>query len=129
MDFFNKSEELILLNAKNIVVGFSGGVDSTLALVTTMQFLENHNKKACLTAIYVNHQTQSNSDNWQKHCENFCKEHKINFLCKTVEINETGQGYEAAARSARLEIFNSFDEGSVIILGHHLRRSSGNSFF
>jgi len=64
-----------------------------------------------------------------KHCENFCQTHKINFLCKTVEINQTGQGYEAAARSARLEIFNSFDEGSVIILGHHLDDQVETVFF
>ena len=129
MSFFNKPEELILLNAKSVVVGFSGGVDSTLALIATMQFLEKHNKKSCLTAIHVNHQTQSSSATWQKHCENFCNTHKINFLCKTVEINETGQGYEAAARSARLEIFNSFDEGSVIILGHHLDDQVETVFF
>ena len=45
MDFFNKSEQSILLNAENIIVGFSGGVDSTLVLAATNQFLEKHNKK------------------------------------------------------------------------------------
>ena len=69
LDFFNKSEQLILLNAENIVVGFSGGVDSTLALVATKQFLEMHGKKNCLTALHVNNQTQSASRTWQKHCE------------------------------------------------------------
>jgi tRNA(Ile)-lysidine synthetase-like protein len=135
LDFFNKSEQSILLNAKNIVVGFSGGIDSTLALAATNQFLETHGKKNCLTALHINHQTQSASSKWQKHCEIFCKAHDINFLCEVVQINETGQGYEAAARSARLEIFNSLEEESVIILGHHLddqaetifMRSSRNS--
>ena len=64
MDFFNKSEQSILLNAKNIVVGFSGGVDSTLALVATEQFLEKHKKKNNLSALYVDHQTQKDSTHW-----------------------------------------------------------------
>ena len=129
LDFFNKSEQLILLNAENIIVGFSGGVDSTLALVATNQFLEMHGKKNCLTALHVNHQTQSASTAWQKHCEKFCKAHNINFLCKTVQINETGQGYEAAARSARLEIFHALHKESVIILGHHLDDQVETVFF
>ena len=129
MEFFNKSEQSILLNARNIIVGFSGGVDSTLALVATNQFLAANNKKACLTALHVNHQTQSNSDAWHKHCENFCQTHDINFLSKRVKINKTGQGYEAAARSARLKIFDSFDEGSVIVLGHHLDDQVETVFF
>ncbi|MDC3098547.1 tRNA lysidine(34) synthetase TilS [Gammaproteobacteria bacterium] len=129
LDFFNKSEQLILLNAENIVVGFSGGVDSTLALAATNQFLEMHGKKNCLTALHVNHQTQSASTAWQKHCEKFCKAHNINFLCKTVKINETGQGYEAAARSARLEVFHALHKESVIILGHHLDDQVETVFF
>ena len=118
-----------MLNAKNIVVGFSGGIDSTLALAATNQFLETHGKKNCLTALHINHQTQSASSKWQKHCEIFCKAHDINFLCEVVQINETGQGYEAAARSARLEIFNSLEEESVIILGHHLDDQAETIFF
>ncbi len=129
MDFFNKSEQSILLNAKKIVVGFSGGVDSTLALTSTKQFLEKHKNKKDLTALHVNHQTQKDSVNWQKYCESFCKKHQINFLCKTVDIKETGQGFEAAARSARLEIYNSLDVGTVIILGHHLDDQVETVFF
>ena len=83
MDFFNKSEQSILLNANNIVVGFSGGADSTLALAATQQFLEKYGKKSDLTALHVNHQTQNDSINWQQHSESFCKKHKINFLSKT----------------------------------------------
>ena len=96
MSFFNKTEELILLNAKSVVVGFSGGVDSTLALIATMQFLEKHNKKSCLTAIHVNHQTQSSSATWQKHCESFCNAHKINFLCKILNIRIIGKKINGA---------------------------------
>ena len=129
MDFFNKSEQSILLNAKNIVVGFSGGVDSTLALVATEQFLEKHKKKNNLSALYVDHQTQKDSTHWQKHSEKFCKKRCINFLCEKVEIKETGQGYEAAARTARLKIFNSLKETSVIILGHHLDDQVETVFF
>ena len=129
LDFFNKSEQSILLNAEKIVVGFSGGVDSTLALVATNQFLEKHGKKKCLSALHINHQTQSNSSIWQKHCEKFCNAHNINFLCKAVQINETGQGYEAAARSARLKIFHALNKESVIILGHHLDDQVETVFF
>ena len=65
VNFFNKSEQSILLNTEKIIVGFSGGVDSTLVLAATNQFLEAHNKKNCLTALHVNHQTQSNSSGWE----------------------------------------------------------------
>tara|TARA_B000000609_G_scaffold155637_1_gene146934 strand:- start:349 stop:1320 length:972 start_codon:yes stop_codon:yes gene_type:complete len=129
VDFFNKSEQSILLNAENIIVGFSGGVDSTLVLAATNQFLEAHNKKNCLTALHVNHQTQTDSSSWQIHCEKFCKQHNINFSCESVKIKESGQGYEAAARSARLDIFNAFDEATVIILGHHLDDQVETVFF
>ena len=71
VDFFNKSEQSILLNAENIIVGFSGGVDSTLVLAATNQFLEAHNKKNCLTALHVNHQTQSDSSSWEINCEKY----------------------------------------------------------
>ena len=43
MDFFNKIEKDILLAADQVVVGFSGGPDSTLALHETFHLLNELN--------------------------------------------------------------------------------------
>ena len=119
MDFFNKSEQAILLAANNIIVGYSGGADSTLALFATNEFLKSHDQASKLTALYVDHQMQTNSTAWLKHCEAFCGKHNIAFKCQKAEIKQSGQGFEAAARTARQIIFNTYDKNSVIILGHH----------
>ena len=79
MDFFTKSEQEILLEAKNIIVGFSGGADSTLALYATNEFLKSHSAANLLTAIYVDHQAQTSSTDWLNHCESFCATHAIEF--------------------------------------------------
>ena len=88
MDFFNKSEQAILLAAKNIIVGYSGGADSTLALFTTNEFLKSHDQASKLTALYVDHQMQTNSTAWLKHCEAFCGMHNIAFKLSLIHISE-----------------------------------------
>jgi tRNA(Ile)-lysidine synthase len=129
MDFFNKSEQAILLAAKNIIVGYSGGADSTLALFATNEFLKSHDQASKLTALHIDHQMQANSTAWLKHCEAFCGKHNIAFKCQKAEIKQSGQGFEAAARSARQIIFNTYDKNSVIIMGHHMDDQVETVFF
>ena len=129
MDFFNKSEQAILLKAENIIVGFSGGADSTLALYATNEFLKSHDQTSKLTALYVDHQMHTNSTAWLKHCESFCAKQNITFESQKAEINQSGQGFEAAARTARQNIFNAYDKNSVIILGHHMDDQVETVFF
>ncbi len=129
MDFFNKSEQAILLKAKNIVVGFSGGADSTLALFATNEFLKSHDQASKLSALYVDHQMQADSSDWLKHCESFCTKQNINFACQKAEIKQSGQGFEAAARSARQNIFNTYSQDTAIILGHHMDDQVETVFF
>ena len=83
MDFFSKSEQAILLKAENIIVGFSGGADSTLALYATNEFLKSHDQTSKLTALYVDHQMHTNSTAWLKHCESFCAKQNITCLLYT----------------------------------------------
>ena len=120
MDFFTKTEKDILLSADQIIVGFSGGADSTLLLHKTFNFLTESNYDNKLLALHINHQAQPESHSWEEHCQKFCQDKKIHFQTEKVEITIKGEGFEAAARSARLAVFNSFDKNAVIILGHHL---------
>ena len=120
MDFFTKTEKDILLSADQIIVGFSGGADSTLLLHKTFNFLTESNYDNKLLALHINHQAQPESHAWEEHCQKFCQDRKIHLQTEKVEITIKGEGFEAAARSARLEVFNSFDKNAVIILGHHL---------
>ena len=116
MNFFTDSEKQILINSKNIIVAYSGGADSTLALLSVT---ENAKLKPKVSALHINHNKSSLSDSWEKHCKDFCKKLDIKFLSKEVEVKEQGQGFEAAARNERRVIFESFSKGSTIILGHH----------
>ena len=120
MNFFTKTEKDILLSADQIIVGFSGGADSTLLLHKTFNFLTESNYDNKLLALHINHQAQPESHAWEEHCQKFCQDRKIHLQTEKVEITIKGEGFEAAARSARLEVFNSFDKNAVIILGHHL---------
>ena len=120
MNFFTKTEKDILLSADQIIVGFSGGADSTLLLHKTFNFLTESNYDNKLLALHINHQAQSESHAWEEHCQKFCQDRKIHLQTEKVEITIKGEGFEAAARSARLEVFNSFDKNAVIVLGHHL---------
>ena len=120
MDFFTKQEKDILLAANQVVVGFSGGPDSTLALHETLHLLKESNAANKLKALHINHQVQSKSDAWEEHCKSFCADNNIDLQVEKIDIEVKGEGFEAAARKARLSLFNSFDENTVLILGHHL---------
>ena len=120
MDFFTKTEKDILFSADKIIVGFSGGADSTLLLHKTFNFLTENNSENKLLALHINHQAQSESHAWEEHCQKFCQDREIHLQTEKVEVTAKGEGFEAAARSARLALFNSFGKNTVIILGHHL---------
>ena len=113
MDFFIKTEKDILLSADQIIVGFSGGADSTLLLHKTFNFLTESNYDNKLLALHINHQAQSESHAWEEHCQKFCQDRKIHLQTEKVEITIKGEGFEAAARSARLAVFNSFDKSQI----------------
>jgi Predicted ATPase of the PP-loop superfamily implicated in cell cycle control len=82
MDFFTKTEKDILLAADQVVVGFSGGPDSTLALHGTLHLLNEFNSANKLKALHINHQVQSKSDAWEEHCKSFCTDKNIDLQMK-----------------------------------------------
>ena len=140
-----------LLKHRHWVVAFSGGLDSTVLLHSVSNFLQSLRQSdstlesgmtslddvtiPSLSAIHINHQLQSVSDNWEQHCQSVCDDLSVPLLIKKVAVNADGKGLENAARQARYAVFeshlsackalypdtneNTSDTHSVLLMGHH----------
>ncbi len=105
------------------LVGYSGGLDSTVLLHVLQRFLQQNPKCAPeLLAVHIHHGLSSCADHWQQHCENFCEQRGIALACRRIALGQQRpDGLEAAARTARYDAINSLRQpGDVLFLGHHL---------
>lgn len=100
---------------KNIYIGYSGGLDSTVLLHFVANNIKNHN----ITAIHINHQLQPQADYWQSQCEEFAKANHIEILCHKIKLAAKGN-IEAEARAARIKIWQQqLREADLLLLGQH----------
>lgn len=105
-------------NVRRLLVGFSGGLDSTILLHLARQWSAQNGLP--VLAIHVNHQLSPHAYQWQQHCQTLCERWGIAFQSESVSIANRGQGLEAAARNARYEVFASIAQvGDLLLLGHH----------
>lgn len=101
---------------KRWLVGFSGGLDST-ALLAALVAAEPEQP---VLAIHVNHGLSPQADNWQRHCEDLCRQWRVECRVEKVAVRSAGHGLEDAARAARYRAFQAhMEEGDVLLLGHH----------
>ena len=108
-----------LSTENRIFVAFSGGLDSTALLFLCNKALKQK-KISNLKAIHINHNLSKNSDDWQQHCESFCRSNNIEFESFVVEVSNLRSSIESQARQARYKIFESLlDENDQILLAHH----------
>ena len=127
---------LALHQAKRLVVGFSGGVDSTVLLHLAQQFCIQINKP--ILALHANHKLSAQAENWVAHCHTICEGYAIPLQVQTLDISKVGN-LEANARVQRYQFFEQvLEAGDVLLLGHHandqletvlLRLFSGRGLF
>ncbi len=99
-----------------LILGFSGGLDSTVLLHTLASHSSLHSK---LLAVHINHGISPNAISWQQHCEQFCRHLDIHFITKTVQFDHSAN-LEERARIARYAVFSDLlTERDCLILGHH----------
>lgn len=115
-----------LLTYEHCYIGFSGGLDSTALLFACYKFLSQQKQTPMpsLTAIHINHQIDSASDDWQAHCEDFCAKLGVAFIAKKITVEADEKGLEAGARKGRyrafVELISPADgQSSALLLGHH----------
>ena len=104
--------------ANNIIVGYSGGIDSHVLL----QILSRHSDfKAKITAVYINHGLQADASIWAEHCQQIARSLGVKYLEIVVDAQaKTGESPEAAARNARYQAFKKIlIQNDVLLFAQH----------
>jgi len=105
-----------IADAPQILVGYSGGLDSTVLLKLLSQIVD----PAILSAVHINHGFSPNADRWQDRAVQFCAQLGIDLHSEKVQVKPRGQGWEAEARDQRLAVFERLlIPGGLLFLGHH----------
>lgn len=102
--------------ASGLVVGFSGGLDSTVLL-----HLLGRRHAGKVTAIHVDHGLQAASSAWAAQCRQACAALAVPLHVVRVQVPQHGGGPEAAARQARWQAFADHidTQRQVLVLAHH----------
>jgi len=113
------ASQLLPLYAKaNIIVGYSGGVDSHVLLHLLASLPELKNK---ITAVYVHHGLQTCANDWAVHCQNCSEALGVKF--KVLRVNgqaAVGESPEEAARNARYQAFKEIlTKNDVLLFAQH----------
>ena len=99
-----------------VLVGFSGGLDSSVLLDLLAQTIPSNR----ITAVHVNHGLSPQAPEWQAHAERFCQSRGIACHSERVDVKLDGEGPEAAARKVRYAVFEKLlRPDGILLLGHH----------
>ncbi len=98
-----------------LLVGYSGGLDSTVLLHATRVTWPD----LPLVALHVNHGLQPQSRDWEDHCADVCKKLKVELITCRLKLDTKGN-LEATARTARYKFFiDQLKPHGVLLLAHH----------
>lgn len=105
---------------RNILVAFSGGLDSTV-LLHQLVCLRESSLDLQLRAIHVHHGISSNADAWVEHCQQVCAGWQVPLTVVRVTLADEGKGTEAHAREARYQAFReALCPEEVLVTAQHL---------
>lgn len=104
-----------------LFVGFSGGPDSTAALLVVRNWAERH-PECRIAAVHFDHHLRGDeSAREAAAAEKFASELGVEFRKVDLRVEDAGEGIEAAARAARLEKWRELCAGNsaAVVVGHH----------
>ena len=105
----------------NVIVAFSGGLDSSVLLYAVSQLKEKSYGE--ITAVHVHHGLSKHANEWAEFCEERAKKCGVRFVLRKVTVPSGGAGFEAEARQLRYEVLEEEARKSAadaILTAHHL---------
>jgi tRNA(Ile)-lysidine synthase len=106
----------LLSDARKIIVGVSGGIDSMVLLDVMHKNRHIHGRD--FTVLHVNHNINPNCHEWAEFVKNYCDERNIKCVVESVSIKDYCSNVENAARQARYQAFAK-QKADHIVLAHH----------
>ncbi|MFP3019680.1 MAG: tRNA lysidine(34) synthetase TilS [Arsenophonus sp.] len=104
-----------------ILVGFSGGLDSTVLLDSLVKLRKTTSPNLKIRAVYIHHGINNKANEWAIHCQKVCLDLQVDFCLQYVYINKTKKGIEAAARDSRYQVFREISlPKEIIVTAQHL---------
>lgn len=99
-----------------LLLALSGGLDSSLLL----HLLVMAGLGPRLSVVHVDHQLQSESQDWSRFCESLAQRYDVPFTVEKVAV-DLSEGLEAGARNARYAILLPMARrrGATLITAHH----------
>lgn len=111
------------LDYKHWVIGFSGGLDSTVLLHLAHDFIQQQNRadKPLLSAVHIHHGLHTAAKQWRGHCADICYAWNIPLLNLNAKVTKKNAiASEAQARTARYTAFKRHLKNEhVLLLAHH----------
>ena len=104
---------------RQLLVGFSGGLDSTVLLHRLMLWREQQ-PDVQIRAIHIHHGLSANANAWVAHCETLCQTWNIPLIVERVTLKDEGLGTEAQARKAR---YAAFEHATISVRRFYWRLS------
>lgn len=125
LQLFARSIRELKVEGRRWIVGFSGGLDSTVLLDLALRYREGIAPNQEIVALHIHHGLRGEeADRDAEHCRAFCEKRGVLFSLEKVDVRriaeERGWGLEEAGRKARHRIFARYTHSRAFFQGTQL---------